>query len=567
MATIPAAPNHPATATPHETASQMPRFAEVIAAIEADASFSRGVRSNLLRAVHIAMGLVSAPGVEARVDIQALRVRLKRTTPAMLGFRSSASFSAFCSNLRRALRLAGVRVMPGKSRTPATGDWLVLKERAEHFGLLPALSRFLHYCSAHGVEPGAIDKAVLARFVALVKQSSLKSSGDKIERQVTIAWEKARQTVPGWPDRELPIPLRRKAECAPPWSAYPPSLEQDARAFVSRGEDDWLDPESRTQIRPCTAQNYLAALRHIAGELVALGMPAEDLKTLADLVTVDRAKRVLARVAARTGRQQGGHVSLLAVVLFLVGRDHVKLPLDQVAKLAQFEKATRPKREMSTRTLRRLEAMTPERIDALLRLPGKLVRLAKARPSVDVSGARLVRCALFLSLLLDTAARQGNVVSLRFGEEIIDGPDGSIFVVIDGALVKNGEEIRSPLRRQTADLLHFYREIYRPLHAEGSEAPWLFPRPDGSHWRQDRAYDTMMDVTAKHVGVALNPHAIRSIVGEIFEQRHPGALGAVRDILGHRSVTTTEAYYRRRGSQRSRQLFHRTLEERMGGRS
>src|SRR3712207_8506391 len=60
-------------------------------------------------------------------------------------------------------------------------------------------------------------------------------------------------------------------------------------------------------------------------------------------------------------------------------------------------------------------------------------------------------------------------------------------------------------------------------------------------------YTTLFrSLTRAHLGVPVNPHLVRSILGDIIEKAHPGAIGLVKDALGHRSIRTTEAHYRRR---------------------
>lgn len=550
----------PAASTPMLT------FAQVKAAVAAEPDLTPKMRQNLLRAVDMAIHVMGRATANSAVDIPALQRKLERTTPAMIGLATPASFSSFQANLRRALRIAGIRVMPGKSRNPLVGAWTMLRERAEQVGaddLWTALSRFAHWSSERGLAPHDVGPADVAAFVALVRETSLKSRADKAERQVTRAWNRARSVVPGWPQQELPVPAPRRADGCAPWSTYPPSLEVDARAFVSRGEGEWLDEGGGRPLKPRTRDNYLEALRRAADELVRAGVPAEQLCCLADLAGPDRVKTILKRVAERTGRQRGGHTGLLAVVLKLVARDHAGLPEHEVRRIAEMERGTRGRRGMSDKTLRRLEAMTPDRIDRLLQLPEKLHRMARQHGKVDLTSARLMRAASFLLLLFDTAARQGNVVELRLGFEIIEGANGSMWVIVPEDQVKNGEEVRCELRPRTVAMLRRYIATYRPVHAAQSAAPWLFCRADGSHWPTMQAYATMTDITAEHIGVDLNPHAVRATVDEILEDEHPGATGLVKDVLGHRSSATTELYYKRRRAERSRRLYHAALEQRV----
>ena len=544
-------------------------FADVIAAVDAAPDLPDGSRGNLRRTVQRAADLLGAQGLLAAVDIPQLRKRLEKTTAAKLGFASAGSLASFKSELNRALRLAGVSVMPGKSRPGLVGDWRILRERAEAVGLWPALSRFVHFCSELGLAPEEVGPDHLEDFGRLMRETCLRGRADKAVPQVAKAWRKAQQVVTNWPQQVLPVPKPGRADNSLPWSAYPPSLEADARAFVcgngSADGLDWLEDDGVRQLRPATQVNYLGALRRAAGDLVEAGMAPEELRTLADLTRPDRVKVVLQRAFERTGRKKGGQISLLATVLLLAGRDHAKLPAAEVQRLVLMQRATLPERTMGDRTLERLQAFDDNaKLGALLEFPHRLVHLAAKHVAVDLHSARLVRCALFLALLLDTGARQGNVVGLDLNAHVLLGPKNQGAIVVPGELVKNGEEIRSTLRLATVRLLRLYLEKYRPVHAGQSDSSWLFPRPDGRHWATTAAGQTLKELTAKHVGADVNPHLVRALLGGIILEEQPGAIGLVKDVLGHRSAATSERFYLRQHRARARRLHQAMLDRRQG---
>ena len=315
----------------------------------------------------------------------------------------------------------------------------------------------------------------------------------------------------------------------------PASLEADARAFVGRGAGDWLAEDGSPPLRAATQANYLGALRCAAGVLVAAGVPPDELRTLADLARPDRVRTVLRRVAARTGRERGGQLALLAAVLLMAGRDHAGLPAEEVAHLEDLLAEVKQRPEMGERTLERLLPFQDggARLDALLALPARLAVEARRHGKVDLRSARLVRCALFLSLLLDLGARSGNVCALDLGAHVLLGRGDEGWVDLPAHLVKNGEALRAPLSAATVRLLRLYRDAYRPVHAGGTASSWLFPRPDGSHWPVGRACAALMDLTAERIGAAVNPHLVRALLGQLVLEERPGAIGLAKDVLGH----------------------------------
>src|ERR1019366_7239181 len=176
-------------------------FADVLRAVATAEGLTDGVRSNLRCAVERCAVLCSQQGVHAVLSVQAIAKILRKLTPAKLGFANPNSFAAFQSNLRRALRLAGVTVMPGRHQVPLTGDWAALKERASACApfLWPAMSRFVHYLSARGIGPDRAGEEVFARFGIDLLTTCLGSKADKVVRNTARAWKQAQAEIPGWP--------------------------------------------------------------------------------------------------------------------------------------------------------------------------------------------------------------------------------------------------------------------------------------------------------------------------------------------------------------------------------
>jgi integrase len=536
-------------------------FADVQRAVVDASGLPDGARKNLLRAVEIVASQMGAAGLSGVIDVAKIQRRFEKVTPAVIGYASVGGLSSMLSSFRRALRIAGVQVMPGRSRNPLSAEWAALRQAADSAGLWPALSRFAHFCSERGVEPAGVTRDQVAQFATVICRTSMKERADRAERRVLKAWQSAQAKLPGWPQQVLELPPPRKAEASPPWSAYPPSLEADARAFVRRDSaEDWLSGEDRRPLRERTQENYLGALRRAAGELVATGVPPDQLRGLADLVAPERVKAVLMRTAERTGRKGGSGTGLLATVLLLAARDHVRVPAPQLAALERFARATRGGSGMGDRTMARLAQLDdPTRRRALLSLPGLLFRKGHRADLVDIVSARLVRAALFLQLLFDTALRVGNVVALDLDRHLVRLGPGQVTVQIDRAEVKNGVEILAELSPDAIHMLDVYVQRFRPVHAGGSTSRWLFPRPDGSHWTETGANTTLQELTVKHIGCPVNPHLIRAVIAELLEEAHPGALGLARDVLGHRNLATTEAFYARRKAMRSRRAHQAAI--------
>jgi integrase len=549
-------------------------FADVVRAVEAAPDLTKGVRANMRTAAVRCAGLVGHHGLHAAVDVQLIARKLEKVTPAKLGFTNPGSLAAFQSNLRRALRLAGITVMPGRHQEPLGPPWSDLADRARAQGdgfLWPAMSRFMHYLSARCVDPNDANEHVFARFAEDLRRTCLGSKANQVIRDTARAWKKAQQVIPGWPEATLGYRPRKSTIPFLPWSDFPATLEQDAEAFLTR-DDNWLSlddlqaDDQKRPLRPSTKSNYLDALRRIASILVALGTPPTDLRSLADLVQVGRVRAVLQHVSTRTGRTKGGHVMFLALLLFIAARDHVGVTGAPLKKLETFFKKTRPERVgMSDRTLDRYTQFENHAIlDRLIRLPRQL--MAKADKSVvpDISSAKRARLALYLALLSETCARSGNIVGLNLQTHVVvigSNKAEEMFLVIPAHEVKNGQEIRVRLSKTATGMLRHYVEHYRPLHCS-QPSPWLFPRHDGSHWTTAQACMDLKDIVARELGVDVTPHLMRSLAGKIILDAHPGAIATVQQLLGHKRLDTTLRFYARLDPQKARADYQRLLEAR-----
>jgi hypothetical protein len=95
-------PDHPRSGS-----APVGTFRMAVDALQHISGLTRGVRRNLINDLSRCAAAISTQGLEAQVDVTAVAEWIGRMSPAQLNFKHPGSFSAFRSNLWRALKLTG----------------------------------------------------------------------------------------------------------------------------------------------------------------------------------------------------------------------------------------------------------------------------------------------------------------------------------------------------------------------------------------------------------------------------------------------------------------------------
>ena len=252
-------------------------------------------------------------------------------------------------------------------------------------------------CSDRGIEPQDLTQAVFDNFIAELATSSLNKNPNVVERQTASAWNACLDSVAGWPSIRLSI-TKSTRYWTLPWATFPQTLCQEVEAYlVSCSNDDLLnlDDLRHPPLRPKTIFLRRVQLQTAASALVLSGLPASELRSLADLVALDRIERAVRHLLARYGGKTP-HLSNIALTLKTVGQEVGQLSDVQLARLTQICRRLKVRHDgLAPRNAARLRPFEdPACIDQLLLLPEKLMKRAgnAERPTRDAR--RLVRPCL-----------------------------------------------------------------------------------------------------------------------------------------------------------------------------
>jgi integrase len=502
---------------------------------------------------------------------QEVRAILGATTPAACGL-SDATFKAYRGWIAHVLKRLGL-MQERRSAGDLLPAWASLVSSMTDDKAWIRLRAFVRHCSALGVAPSEVEDATLAAYLEHLRQGDIRGTARDTVRRVARTWNKAIETIPGWPAQGLSPPVSEPRQYSLPFGSYPPSLQADVEAFRLRltlMDGDKLYPEDEDQdlgpsvpLRPASVRTRTNAVRLLLAAAVQTGMAAEAITSLSVLVQRDRAKAILDWHWRRAGKRTTDHTGVLSDTLRVLAKHHVRLPPEDLARLLPvLKKAKPPKRSTMTSknatVLRELE--DPVRRAKILHLPAHLMRLAHRTRAgwVDARGgehvpprheaARLAALAVAIEIELHAPMRIENLAALRLGQHLkkldVRGTDYT-HIAVQAEETKTGVPFEWPLEKDTAALLADYVSRFRPILPNAS-GTCLFP----SKVRTDRPRSknglgkAITTAIHKHVGVRMTTHQFRAFAGALLIEDNPHAIEDLRLILGHSTLATALAYYK-----------------------
>jgi integrase len=169
---------------------------------------------------------------------------------------------------------------------------------------------------------------------------------------------------------------------------------------------------------------------------------------------------------------------------------------------------------------------------------------------IDAEVARDVMCAVASDILLARAPRKDNLMNALLSW--ISWQDELATIRVPNVEVKNrstdDEDLVIPLGPNESRRLRLYLDKVRPraLRHDDKANPFLFPAQGptvGLNSPFVGLIERLMRHTKRVVGIRMNPHLYRHLVGWIWLKKDPGRLPDVQRLLGHKSLETTLQHY------------------------
>jgi integrase len=412
-----------------------------------------------------------------------------------------------------------------------------------------ALGRFFRFLSASGLAPEAVTDEVSQDFLASMETASLIRNPRETHKNMTRVWNKAVESVDGWPQRRLNEPRYRQTYGLR-WEAFPTGLCADVDQWLTRqvSEDIFADLGPAKPLSPLTIDTQRDHLRYFASALVRSGHKLEDIDHLAYLVRPQHVREGLTFFLRRNGGKANGYISGIAYTLrtvALYGVDELSQSdrqevLRLYRKVASRGSGLTPKNHADLR-----QFDDPATVARFLALPSREIDAVLRDDTGGVAEALRVQAALAIELWLFAPLRIANFAGLRLDEHLVwrgGYATGTLSIHVPADIVKNSVELEYEIPAHVVDHIRLYLERFRPRLVNGS-SPWLWPGENSAAKHVATLRQQVKKAIRNGAGIRLTPHQFRHVGAKLFLDQNPGEYETVRRVLGHKSNKTTFSFY------------------------
>jgi integrase len=281
--------------------------------------------------------------------------------------------------------------------------------------------------------------------------------------------------------------------------------------------------------------------------VVKSGVPAATLVDLRTMLMPEVAAKGLQFLVTRNDGRSSVQISNIALFLPTLA-SRLDLPEETVARLRKMSRKLKiTQHGMTPRNREALRAFdNPTAVTALLNVPQRVMQEVLKSHRTGHHEAKLIQTALAVELLLNAPVRIQNLASINLERHLIEVGTPRNRVVhlrFPAAEVKNANDLEFPLMPESVKLLDQYILDWRALLL-GSPSPFLFPgkcpdRPKGNGILSLQIRNLVHDLTR----LDMPAHRFRHAVAKIFLDRNPGQYELVRQLLGHKDISTTISFY------------------------
>ena len=178
----------------------------------------------------------------------------------------------------------------------------------------------MSFCSTQQIRPTAVDRTTFEAFREALVAGSLICEPHTVHRTACLLWNRAAQTIDGWPDLIVTVPSTSR-RYALGWEGFPDSFRTDAEGFLYHsGNQDPFSDAYAVSAKPSTVAMRRKQILQIATALARSGQSASVITSLATLVQLPNAILALRFFLNRAGGKQTRYLHQQALLIKTIAR-------------------------------------------------------------------------------------------------------------------------------------------------------------------------------------------------------------------------------------------------------
>ena len=538
-----------------------PSFSDAITAIRAAPDLSDQTRrhwcsslAGIARAFDQPMELIPARFSAVRARMAALHhVPLGWTTKTASNHRSNAKAALLWFAKETGVLPHGVTLLPTWETLCAP-----LRDPSTRYRLLP----FARFCSGVGIEPAAVDEAVIDRYMEHRARTTSRASDAASRRILARLWNAQIDRVDGWPQLRLVEPPVKAGE-GPAWDDFQEGLRQDVEAHLA-GLARVRRNKAGQRMKGCKPATITMRRRELVAAVrmaVKEGIRLDSLTSLKALVHPDVTEKILEGYWRRHGEVPRPYTINLGCRFVALAHAIGGFDEDALRRLEDARFALEQHREdgMTPKNLALIRFVLTEGVwSRVVNLPEQLMHQARLQlRHAPVRAAVLAQIAAAVAILTVAPVRLGNLAGIRLGENLTKpgGPDSTFWLTFAKYDVKNNVPLQFKLDPRVTAIIDEYVHDFRPALMRGSNTDWLFPGEAGGYKEKISFSTQIVGRVYKATGLRITVHQFRHAAGALILKHRPGEYELVRRVLGHKSVQTTMSFYLDLAATQANEIF------------
>lgn len=357
-------------------------------------------------------------------------------------------------------------------------------------------------------------------------------------------------------------PIRQAARLV----ASSQSFRNDLESYSTwcNGSDVFAADARSRALAPQTVKLQKNHVHAAVTALVESGISPKTITSLGSLVTIENFKCILRRRHEMVDGRENVFNRDLARTLTEIARRWVKVEgttLEELKRLAG--KVPAPPSGLTSKnktTLRQFD--DPANLRRLFELPHRLWAEVKRDKNPSFRTVLKAQAALAIGLTCYMPVRPQNLWALKFDEHLFlhEGRGAISSLELPACEVKNNTEMAFDIPAPLAKMLIEYRNRLVPK-VLGRRPDRLFIKADGTAKTQWAVAWLVRNVLRRRGGLQLSPHQFRHLAAKLVLDAEPGAFETVRQMLGHKSLSTTVSFYAGISTRRAARHHHDLIEQ------